>query len=225
IAEIKRQLAPQLPANYRMSAELYVESRDYALVDKKTYRPDLGIVESDYPKGEADRVSYNTLTPPTLTTTKSDLKQRFLTIQDASSNSIVTVIEVLSPTNKETTGLVNYQRKRNAYINAVINLIEIDLLRGGEKPYWRNAWPEASYHILSTLGGDQVNLWAIQIEEVLPTIPVPLRYGELPMVLDLQRCFAEVYAISSFDRRYRLEALDPPPTPRELEFLKPYVSR
>src|SRR5262245_23812103 len=59
--------------------------------------------------------------------------ERFIQIIDASSgNRVVTVIEVLSPTNK-LPGLdrEQYQRKQRELVRSDTNLVEIDLLRQG----------------------------------------------------------------------------------------------
>ena len=59
---------------------------------------------------------------------------RHVQILDISSRErVVTAIEVLSPTNKMTfAGREDYSRKQQDYLDARVNLVEIDLLRGGE---------------------------------------------------------------------------------------------
>jgi uncharacterized protein DUF4058 len=59
---------------------------------------------------------------------------RHVQILDVSSGErVVTAIEVLSPTNKLTlSGREDYRRKQRDYLNAGVNLVEIDLLRGGQ---------------------------------------------------------------------------------------------
>jgi hypothetical protein len=49
-----------------------------------------------------------------------------------STGTLVTLIEILSPANKCGRGLKDYQYKRRAWFEAAINLVEIDLLLGGE---------------------------------------------------------------------------------------------
>ncbi len=60
--------------------------------------------------------------------------QRHLEIIDASNgNRVVTVIELLSPVNKVLpAGRAAYRRKQAEYIQGMVNLVEIDLLRCGE---------------------------------------------------------------------------------------------
>src|SRR5439155_20452495 len=51
------------------------------------------------------------------------------------SNELVTVIEVLSPTNKlpGSDGSREYAHKRERLLESHVNLVEIDLLRGGQR--------------------------------------------------------------------------------------------
>jgi hypothetical protein len=60
--------------------------------------------------------------------------QRRLEIVDSGSgNRVVTVIELLSPVNKMMpAGRAAYRKKQSEYIQGMVNLVEIDLLRCGE---------------------------------------------------------------------------------------------
>jgi len=57
--------------------------------------------------------------------------QRRLEIIDASSgNRVITVIELLSPVNKNSpASRAAYRKKQIEYIHGMVNLVEIDLLR------------------------------------------------------------------------------------------------
>ena len=67
-------------------------------------------------------------------------KRRFLTIQELPGRKLVTVIEVLSPTNKKTKDArAEYLEKRRDLIRSRVNLVEIDLLRAGEPMPLRDA--------------------------------------------------------------------------------------
>ena len=62
-------------------------------------------------------------------------REIFLTLRDRASNEVVTVIEVLSPSNKRpgSDGRKEYLEKRNQVLMSTAHLIELDLLRGGER--------------------------------------------------------------------------------------------
>ena len=58
----------------------------------------------------------------------------------------------------------------------------------------------------------KITVWDIGLLEVLPRVPVPLRYPDAPIVLDLQRAFGELYAYSTYPKRdaAQLESVRPP---------------
>jgi hypothetical protein len=62
-----------------------------------------------------------------------DIHEPFLEIIDAASRKVVTVLEVLSPTNKVSgsQGLKSFREKRNAIMRSRSHWVEIDLLSGG----------------------------------------------------------------------------------------------
>ncbi len=58
--------------------------------------------------------------------------QKFLTLRTRDDARVVTVIELLSPTNKDDKGgQAQYLAKRASYQRTLTNIVEIDLLRGG----------------------------------------------------------------------------------------------
>ena len=68
-------------------------------------------------------------------------REAFVEIYEATAEQrLVTSIEVLSPSNKRpnTTGWEVYLRKRQSLLLGDVNLVEIDLLRGGEPAHARS---------------------------------------------------------------------------------------
>jgi hypothetical protein len=93
---------------------------------------------------------------------------RHVKIVDLShGEQVVTVIEVLSPTNKMTmAGREEYRRKQREYILAGVNLVEIDLLRRGQhvlSAAWELIPPEKrrTYMISVRTRSTNVSLWGI----------------------------------------------------------------
>src|SRR5690242_17207551 len=69
-------------------------------------------------------------------------------IRMTGDEELVTVIEILSPANKRI-GHEDFrecQRKRIALLRSSVHLVEIDLLRGGERPPLALPVPAASYY-------------------------------------------------------------------------------
>lgn len=62
-----------------------------------------------------------------------EVKERYLEIREAGSDAVITVLEVLSPTNKrQGEGCHIYNAKRQTILGSAAHLVEIDLLRAYE---------------------------------------------------------------------------------------------
>jgi hypothetical protein len=145
--------------------------------------------------------------------------KRFLEIREVSSDSrLVTVLEVLSPSNKRPgDGQEQYLRKQQELRAAGVNLVEIDLLRDGD---WVVAVPrdalEASlrtpYRVVVRRGWRrlQAEYYAIALSDRLPTIKVPLRPADADVPLDLQALVAQCYENGGYDDIDYRQAPEPP---------------
>lgn len=106
---------------------------------------------------------------------------------------LITVIEVLSPTNKSGDGRRAYRRRQRAYLALGVNLVEIDLLRKGS-PVVSLPSSELSYRaqapymvcIFRSTRPEARELDPLPLRERLPGIRVPLRASDTDVVLELQ---------------------------------------
>ena len=238
--EFARQIGPQLPAYYRVSAELLVREdggRDASEPDeRRAFKPDVAV----HAAGGRGAVVAATPTVDTLTEPTREIvadwapKQRELRIRDTRDNRLVTAIEVLSPSNKRGDGWLRHRRKVEAYKADGVNALDVDLLRGGnyslgvggldwytpEEDGHREAYCVALY-----LPEDRIRVWDIGLLDALPRVPVPLRYPDAPVVLDLQRAFTDLYTYSTYPKRSldRLDAVRPPLTEGERAALAKYL--
>ena len=64
---------------------------------------------------------------------KMEVRDVWIEIRRLPKRTPVTVIEVLSPTNKTGEGFAEYLKKRRATIRQKVHLVELDLLLGGER--------------------------------------------------------------------------------------------
>lgn len=103
---------------------------------------------------------------------------------------LVTSIEVLSPSNKQpnTSGWDVYLRKRQSLLVGGVNLVEIDLLRGGQRMPMLDAWPVSPYTLLVARARkhDRCRVWPAHFQFPLPTIAVPLDKPDPDVPLRLQ---------------------------------------
>ncbi len=141
-------------------------------------------------------------------------------------NKLITLIEILSPSNKRPgSDRRSYEKKQEEILQSDVNLVEMDLLRDGRRFYATPELQEAvagvrpvpDYLVMvsqswlrvgPTLG---VVGYPFSVRDPLPCVAVPLRQGEPPARLDLKVVFDRVYD----DGPYRRGAVDysKPPEP------------
>jgi hypothetical protein len=213
LVEIGNELVACLPPGYYADVEQTVWLHDF-LEDGPTQaiRPDA------YVAGERSNTATAVLTvnppsasiqmhPPTL-----EDRQRYIEIVDQADQRVVTAIELLSPSNKDPgSNREHYLRKRNSYFQSQTNLVEIDLLRSGQRMPSATPIPMADYLTIIVRADQfpQADVWARSLQEPLPIIPVPLKPGDGTVPLDLQACLCHVYDQAGYRNRIRY---DRPPT-------------
>lgn len=129
---------------------------------------------------------------------------RYLEIRDRFNREVVTVLELLSPSNKNPgSDRPQYVSKVKRVLESKTNLIEIDLLRGGPHMSWAGL-PSCDYYALVSRAGartqdpPRAEVWPVRLRERLPAIPIPLRAGEPEPLLELQPILHEVYDAAGY---------------------------
>jgi len=129
-----------------------------------------------------------------------EVRQRYLEVRDQVTGEAVTVIELLSPTNK-----TNYRRrylaKRLDILGGETNLVEIDLLRGGKPMPMTGDAPATHYRILVSRAWTRPRAQAFlfNIQQPIPDTPIPLRRGEAEPRLPLNQLLHEIYDAAGYD--------------------------
>ena len=116
-------------------------------------------------------------------------------IRDRRTRELVTVIEVLSPANKQPgSDRRQYLNKRQALMASPVHLVEIDLLRGGPRLPVEDLPPCDYYAVVSRAEErPRVAIWPFQMRDPLPCIPIPLRSPDPDSKLDLQEALNRAY--------------------------------
>ncbi len=229
---IQRSLPRDLRA--RVEERVYLEDEDWSKA--RQIIPDVHVVE--YPHAgprRAEDGGVATLVPTepiVMVLEEEPVTERFIEIRDFSSGGrLVTVIEVLSVTNKETgRGRELYLKKRDELDAAGVHLVEIDLLRQGEPV---EIYPRASFR-----GGDtpyfitvyrqqtvtsrrhefrqvRCEMYPATFQTRLPVIRIPLRPGDEDVLLDIQQLVNDAYDRGGYDI---LDYSQPPKPPlREVD--------
>lgn len=119
----------------------------------------------------------------------------WIEIRDVAERRLVTVIELLSPTNKSEEGRRDYLAKRGKVLLSSAHLLEIDLLRNGQRVPMVNPLPAAAYFAILARAGERPKsqVWPIALDQPLPRVPVPLLPPDPDVSLDLQAAFTSVY--------------------------------
>ncbi|NMG08512.1 hypothetical protein DP117_17065 [Brasilonema sp. UFV-L1] len=134
--------------------------------------------------------------------TPETVRESYLEVREVTTREVVTVIEVLSPKNKRSgEGRKAYERKRQRVLGSFTNLVEIDLLRDGKPMLIFNNDIQSDYRILISRGEyrPKADLYAFNLQNMIPSFPLPLRSEDIEPSLNLQNLISEIYDRASYD--------------------------
>ena len=169
--------------------------------------------------GEASQVE---VAEPVIATTwfEEEIHEAFLNIIDRESRDVVTVIEVLSPTNKipGSPGRTSFEQKRREVMNSPSHWVEIDLLRGTRMVPIPRKIGEHEYLVHVSRKGlrPRGELFPIRLNQRLPIIPIPLKPGDPDARLDLQSVLDAAYDRAGYDLEIDYQDQPRPPLEGEL---------
>jgi hypothetical protein len=104
-----------------------------------------------------------------------------------------------------------------------VNLVEIDLLRRGERLTMRGQHPPGDYfvYIGRTEQRPRCQVIGWPLRAPMPLIPIPLLPDDDESTLDLTVTFRAAYEPAFYDRRLPYtDSLDPPPSEPDAEWLR-----
>jgi hypothetical protein len=129
----------------------------------------------------------------------------YLEVRQVGTGTVVTVLEVLSPKNKQSgEGRNQYETKRRKILDSKTHLVEIDLLRQGQPMAFAASNPIRShYRILVSRGSrrPQADLYAFNLADAIPAFQLPLQSDDDEPWVDLQAMLHEVYDQGGYDLR------------------------
>lgn len=134
-----------------------------------------------------------------------EFRESFVEILDREEGErLVTCVEVLSPSNKASgsTSRDQYLRKRQALLLGSANLVELDLLRGGQRMPMLDPWPDSPYVLMvaRVRADHRCDVWPAFSTEPLPAVPFPLREPGPDILIDLQSILDGIYQEFHFER-------------------------
>jgi len=194
-------LVPQVRPRYIVLIDESVYLHDIPQEELRLIgRPDLSVLRGE---GATTRAAAGVLEAPSqVLLPEQDVESlSYLNVLDRESREVVTVVELLTPTNKRPgEHRAQYLAKRSAVRQSDAHLVEIDLLRGGQ-PMPAEGRPECTYSVLVSRADcrPQAGFWPFGLRDPLPTVPVPLRPGDGYARLDLQAILDRVYDESGYE--------------------------
>lgn len=205
--EIRDPLVPRLRLRYvaRLTRREIIDEPDAE--ELRVMMPDVAVVRQPptEPLPQLEGVAVAILPAPTTTVNVMGIpfRQVSVEIRDAVSGLLVTAIEILSPANKRLGAEAReaYLRKRHNLLASTAHLLEIDLLRRGERLPLDPAPPPAPYYVvLSRLDRrPEAEVWPIRLQDHLPVVPVPLIPPDPDVPLDLGAALTAIYDRAGYD--------------------------
>jgi len=215
--EFQAQLNPLIRPRYiaRLIPRVTYEIIEIGKV--RGVRPDVGIWQRPLPQDRAGSTAIAIPPAPVESLVSLDLPLRLTSVEIRTTDSLelVTAIEILSPVNKRVghDAFYEYRRKRRELLRSTAHLLEVDLLRGDERPPLEHVVPEAPYYVV--LSREQrrplVDVWPIQLNEKLPLLPIPLLEPDPDVPFDLHTAVTNVYDRAGYADLINYRRSPPPP--------------
>jgi hypothetical protein len=217
IADLRNALGPALRPKYfvRLEERTYIASPEgLAFVG----RPDLTVERRG---GKAGRPAAGDAAAPHASGTvlvdvpvPDTVRETWLEVHAAATGKVVTVLELLSPTNKAAgAGRALYEEKRSSVLGTRTSLVEVDLVRSGEPMPVIGQAPRTHYRILVARGArrPRADLHAFSVRDPIPRFRLPLLAGDDEPEVDIGAVLQALYDKASYDLSldYRADAVPP----------------
>ncbi|KYC35044.1 hypothetical protein WA1_09925 [Scytonema hofmannii PCC 7110] len=220
LVAIADTVAPQLRPKYYIE----VETRTYQ--DSESDEVLVGVPDATVLKSSSSHPAREKLQSETgLTLTQKrpqsialpmpiTVKERYLEVREIGSDTVITVIEVLSPKNKQKgSGRTAYEKKRGRVLGSLSHLIEIDLLRAHSPMTMLGKVQPTDYRIVVSRSPQRpkADLYGFNLPEPIPSFPLPLSLSDEELSVDLQPIVDGVCERAGYNDRIDYSQPVPPP--------------
>lgn len=214
-AEVRDQLTPNLRPRYYAALTPRMIYDEVVIEKTRWLKPDIGVYRlNDQATGgiavaiaPAPLIGQETLEIP--------VREQRIEVREASTDDLVTAIEILSPVNKRPgrEAFEEYRRKRRTLLRTSVHLLEIDFIRSGQRVPLATPLPDTPYFIFLSRAEDRpdVEIWPIRLQDAIPVVPLPLLEPDPDVPLDLGRAIHALYDRAAYD--LRIDYRQPPPKP------------
>lgn len=199
-------------ANYFVKIEVRLYLRELGAEERRYFgRADAGVATSEI-SGASPTTTVTTAPVRLELPAVETERQSYLEIRDRRNRRLVTVIELLSPSNKAPgADRDEYLGKRREVLASQAHFIEIDLRRGGVRPELPRL-PVCDYYILVSRSEERptLGMWPVGLRDRLPIIPTPLAAPDPDVALDLQGVLDRVYDAAGYAKYIYSGTPEPP---------------
>lgn len=215
ISALRRSIAQRLPEPYYAKIDEHVTIVDPELTtDPRLVKPDVTVGRAPSPANTGSAVAEADAEAEVLANIVylDPITQGFIEIKRRPDHELVTVVEVLSPANKNG-GRGQYLEKRELLLRKPVSIVELDLLRGGRRLQLSKPPIKADYYAFISRADRRPSCAAYRwnVRRRLPAVPIPLRPGDPDIRVDIQEAFMEAFARGDYDRF--IDYGEPPPPP------------
>ena len=222
INHFREMLVARVRPQYLVNVERYVyvtqsdDDQEEEVV--QIIAPDVFVSDAGHGWREYAGKGVATLTPVRNRLPMPKRRRAFLTIRTKEYREVVTVIELLSPSNKAgKDGQAEYLGKRANVQYSRANLVELDFLRGGLRLPTAEPLQPGDYFAFVSRPSERsyVDVYGWSLRDPLPTIPIPLAEPDPDVMLDLQAVFTTTYDRAGYDYALNYHAPVRPPLTAE----------
>jgi Protein of unknown function (DUF4058) len=226
IVEAHRRLAEAVQPQYEVQTESRLYIHEPSAEERRFFaRADLSITGPE--RDSNSDVATIAPSANSISTVMETTKIRFLTIRGRADANVVTVIELLSPTNKRRgSDREQFLSKRSEILTSTSHYVEIDLLRCGPRLPFDHEVNGTYYAAVSRVEQrPAIGMWTWSLADPMPSIPVPLRGTDPDVFLDLKSVLDTVYDSARFPSRIYSQPFEPKLTAKEVKWAEKFVKR
>lgn len=212
---IRTELNRRLPTGYVARVDRYIwvqepETDEY----KRLGKPDVFLTGECGPTGLPTATAVVAPVEITLPS-QTDKGIPYVKLVDRARRRLVTVVELLSPANKAPgKDREAYLMKQREYLASDVNVVELDLLRKGERlPWIPPSLAIANYYILVSRAAERPRafVWPFTVRDHLPPIVIPLSVQDGDVSLELGTCMNQLYDSAGYARELDYTQTPTPP--------------
>lgn len=224
ITYFREQLKPLLPKGYYADVGTREELGITGLEEiERRIVPDVAVKQRPRGSHGASRPHASAVMdiPEHIVIPDEEAEVGYLEIRDVEGHRVVTVIELLSPSNKlPGPDRDAFEEKQCQVLASDVNWIEIDLLRGGKRlgchQRVRTHCQKRGYHyavVVSRAGKRRpldFEVYGFTVRDPFPVIGIPLREPDPDVALDLTKVYQRTFESGPYEQ---ILSYDAPPDP------------